>query len=226
MQKEKLKPPFSGAGELLSFTGEEIIKHINKKVLFRSRWKMQEGGEDFLTDILNNKEIMDAIHPRALYGYFPANREAGGVLSVNQSIQWKFPLVNGVRLSDYFRFKKSGEDFIPLLAVTVGDEAVKLSKDLYEKYDYAEYFLLYGLVAEMAETLAAIVHKRINKELGIKKSLRRSFGYPACPDLSYQKNLLDLLEADRIGLRLSEFNQLIPEFSTTAIVITHPDAKP
>jgi 5-methyltetrahydrofolate--homocysteine methyltransferase len=169
---------------------------------------------------------MDAIHPRALYGYFSANREAGGVLSVNQSIQWKFPLVNGVRLSDYFRFKRSGEDFIPLLAVTVGDEAVKLSKDLYEKYDYAEYFLLYGLVAEMAETLAAMVHKRINKELGIRKSLRRSFGYPACPDLSYQKSLLDLLGADRIGLRLSEFNQLIPEFSTTAIIITHPDAKP
>ncbi|MBW6458312.1 MAG: hypothetical protein K0B52_04030, partial [FCB group bacterium] len=154
MQKERLKPPFSGAGELLSFTGEEVIKHVNKKVLFRSRWKMQEGGEDFLNDILNNKEIMEAIRPRAVYGYFPANREAGGMLAVNETVHWKFPQVNGVRLSDYFRFKKSGEDFIPLMAVTVGDEAVKLSKDLYEKYDYAEYFLLYGLVAETAEKVA------------------------------------------------------------------------
>jgi 5-methyltetrahydrofolate--homocysteine methyltransferase len=224
MQKEIIKAPFTGAGEVLSFACVDLIKYLNKRVLFRSRWKMQEGGEEYLQNILSNEEIMDAIRPQAVYGYFTANRDSGALL-VNKSIKWVFPKVKDVRITDHFRTKSRGEDILPMIAVTIGEKAVRLSKEYYEKNDYAEYFLLYGLVAELAETLTAIVHKRINKELGIRKSLRRSFGYPACPDLSYQKDLLYLLEADRIGLSLSEYNQLIPEFSTTALVICDPEAK-
>ena len=63
------------------------------------------------------------------------------------------------------------------------------------------------------------MNNRVNKELGGIKTLRRSFGYPACPDLSYQRALLALLEAERIGITLNDSNQLVPEFSTTALII-------
>ena len=54
---------------------------------------------------------------------------------------------------------------------------------------------------------------------------RYSFGYPACPNLADQQQLLDLLGATEIGLQLTEEDQLDPEQSTSAIVVHHPQAK-
>jgi 5-methyltetrahydrofolate--homocysteine methyltransferase len=54
---------------------------------------------------------------------------------------------------------------------------------------------------------------------------RYSFGYPACPNLADQRALLALLEAEKIGVTLTDEDQLDPEQSTSAIVVTHPQAK-
>ncbi|MCD6337445.1 MAG: hypothetical protein J7M01_04355, partial [Candidatus Marinimicrobia bacterium] len=154
----------------------------------------------------------------AVYGYFSVYRE-GSALILNDDIRWEFPELKGKIISENYKTKDDGEDFIPLMAVTMGKGAVSLSKEMYKNNDYAEYFLLYGFVAECTETLAGMINEKINKELGISKSMRRSFGYPACPDLSYQRPVLELLEADRISLSLSASDQLIPEFSTTAFIV-------
>jgi 5-methyltetrahydrofolate--homocysteine methyltransferase len=54
---------------------------------------------------------------------------------------------------------------------------------------------------------------------------RYSFGYPSCPNLEDQEQLLDLLGADRIGVVLGDEAQLHPELSTSAIVLHHPRAR-
>jgi 5-methyltetrahydrofolate--homocysteine methyltransferase len=54
---------------------------------------------------------------------------------------------------------------------------------------------------------------------------RYSFGYPACPNLADQHQLLKLLGAERIGVAMSDEDQLHPEQSTSAIVVLHPQAK-
>ena len=54
---------------------------------------------------------------------------------------------------------------------------------------------------------------------------RYSFGYPACPKLEDQAPLLRLLDAERIGVSLSDEWQLHPEQSTSAIVVLNPPAK-
>jgi 5-methyltetrahydrofolate--homocysteine methyltransferase len=99
---------------------------------------------------------------------------------------------------------------------------------------------LHGLSVEMAKALAEYVHKRIRGELGFAgeeardpeamlsqgyRGSRYSFGYPACPNLADQKQLLALLKADEIDIALSEEDQLDPEQSTSAIVVHHPQAK-
>ncbi|MCF7832731.1 MAG: hypothetical protein K9N05_04035 [Candidatus Marinimicrobia bacterium] len=213
-----IKPPFLGYSEVLDFTIDEVMEKLDMQILYKSRWKMGNGGEEMLKDFMEDERILASMRPQAVYGYYPVHRE-GYDLILNDSIRWEFPKLKGKYISDHYKTKDEGGDFIPLTAVTIGEEAVALSKKLYKKNDYAEYFLLYGLAAECTETLASIVNQRINKELGIKKSMRRSFGYPACPDLSYQRPLLELLKAGRISLELSASNQLIPEFSTTAFII-------
>ena len=92
----------------------------------------------------------------------------------------------------------------------------------------------------MAEALAEYVHAAIRAELGFAgeeaqnfdallgqgyRGSRYSFGYPACPDLAQQRALLALLGAERIGIGLSDEDQLEPEQSTSAIVVHHPQAK-
>jgi 5-methyltetrahydrofolate--homocysteine methyltransferase len=54
---------------------------------------------------------------------------------------------------------------------------------------------------------------------------RYSFGYPACPNLEDQAKLMELLDGERIGVRLTEEYQLVPEQSTSAIIVHHPEAR-
>ena len=54
---------------------------------------------------------------------------------------------------------------------------------------------------------------------------RYSFGYPACPNLEDQEQLMELLQPEDIGIELSEEFMLDPEQSTSAIIVHHPAAK-
>mgnify|MGYP003346063452 CR=1 FL=1 len=57
------------------------------------------------------------------------------------------------------------------------------------------------------------------------RGIRPAPGYPACPDLTDNATVADLLEASRIGVEVSEGFQLHPEQTTDAIICHHPQAK-
>ncbi len=105
---------------------------------------------------------------------------------------------------------------------------------------HTDYLYFHGLSVESAEGMAEVIHKRIREELGLVKfdaedrskffqqgyrGTRYSFGYPACPNLEDQVQLFQLLEPERIDVSLSEEYMLVPEQSTSAIVVVHPEAK-
>jgi 5-methyltetrahydrofolate--homocysteine methyltransferase len=54
---------------------------------------------------------------------------------------------------------------------------------------------------------------------------RYGFGYPACPDLEAHKPLFALLRSETVGVTLTETMEMVPEQSTSAIVVHHPQAK-
>jgi 5-methyltetrahydrofolate--homocysteine methyltransferase len=55
---------------------------------------------------------------------------------------------------------------------------------------------------------------------------RYSFGYPACPELSDNKQIFDLLRPEEFGITLdTDTYQMHPQESTTALITTHPEAK-
>jgi 5-methyltetrahydrofolate--homocysteine methyltransferase len=122
----------------------------------------------------------------------------------------------------------------------MGARASDVAREWFADNRYQDYLYLHGLSVEMAEALAEYVHKRTRAELGFAqdddrdmdkmlkqgyRGSRYSFGYPACPNLADQKQLLALLGAERIGIALSDEDQLHPEQSTSAIVAIHPQAK-
>ncbi len=148
----------------------------------------------------------------------------------------------GTCITDFVRDVEDpeGRDVMGLQIVTMGQRAADEARQWFEADRYQDYLYLHGLGVEMTEALAELVHKRIRAELGfaaedardLEKLLsqgyrgsRYSFGYPACPNLEDQIPLLDLLDAGRIGVELSDEFQLHPEQSTSAIVLHHPAAK-
>ena len=55
---------------------------------------------------------------------------------------------------------------------------------------------------------------------------RYSWGYPAIPELSDHRKVFDLLPVEsELGMSLTSAFQLVPEQSTAAIIVHHPDAK-
>ena len=68
---------------------------------------------------------------------------------------------------------------------------------------------------------------KIKDDLGIKDKggLRYSWGYPSCPDTSQHHIVWKLIHGEESGMELTESGQIIPEQSTAAIVVHHPDAE-
>ena len=106
---------------------------------------------------------------------------------------------------------------IGLQVVTIGQRASEVARAWFAADRYNDYVRLHGLGVELAEALAEYVHKRIRAELGFShldarerhellkqgyRGSRYSFGYPACPNLADQRQLLALLDAARIGIEL------------------------
>ncbi|HEX2167428.1 MAG TPA: vitamin B12 dependent-methionine synthase activation domain-containing protein, partial [Longimicrobiales bacterium] len=80
----------------------------------------------------------------------------------------------------------------------------------------------------LAEAAAEWVNRHISAELGLEKGrgLRYSWGYPAIPDHTQHHVLFNLLPArENLGMDVTDAGALVPELSTAAIVVHHPEAK-
>ncbi len=191
----------------------------------------------------------DILLPQAAYGYWRCAAEGNDMILFDEAgrrevARFAFPRQNkagGLCIADFLRdIDDSERDVIGLQVVTMGARASEAARQWFAANRYQDYLYLHGLSVEMAEAFAEYVHKRIRGELGFAaeeardhdemlnqgyRGSRYSFGYPACPNLADQRQLLDLLRAEEIGLTLSEEDQLDPEQSTSAIVVHHPQAK-
>jgi 5-methyltetrahydrofolate--homocysteine methyltransferase len=194
-------------------------------------------------------EADDILRPQAVYGYWKAAGqgndlilfEQDGTTEVARFALPRQPREDGECIADFFRDIDDAErDVIALQVVTVGQKASDTARVWFEDNRYQDYLYLHGLSVEMAEAMAEYVHKRVRAELGfaaeddrdMEKMLaqsyrgsRYSFGYPACPRLEDQAQILQLLDAERVGISLSDEWQLHPEQSTSAIVVLNPKAK-
>lgn len=201
-------------------------------------------------DELKRRGLEEGIfQPKVVYGYYPCYSEGDDVVLLDrpegeERARFRFPRQQeapGLCVADYFRGKDAEErDLIALQVVTIGEEAHKRAEELYAADAYKEYLLFHGLSVELAEALAEYWHREVRIELGITeedgsgiddfvvqgyRGSRYSFGYPACPDMAGNEVIFDFLEPERIGVRLSEEGQMVPEQTTSAFIVHHPQAK-
>jgi 5-methyltetrahydrofolate--homocysteine methyltransferase len=189
-----------------------------------------------------------------VYGYFPCVSKGDDLIVLSEDgserTRFSFPRQRRDRhlcLADFFRPEESGEvDVVSFMVVTMGRRISEVTAELFEANSYREYLELHGLTVQLTEALTEYWHKRIRAELVLPdgtpasagdatdldavfgqgyRGSRYSFGYPACPDLEQQVQMFELLHPDRVGVELSEEFQLVPEQSTSAVVVHHPEAK-
>ena len=106
--------------------------------------------------------------------------------------------------------------------------------------EYLKSHTLAALALESAEAAAELVHRDLRSAWGFPdpddlelrdlfgaryRGKRYSFGYPACPDLSYQRLLFELLQPEEIGVELTDGDMMDPEASVSAVVFHHPEAR-
>ncbi len=192
----------------------------------------------------------DLLVPQVVWGHFPVAADGQDLIVYTddtrstERTRFHFPRQNEspfLCIADFFRSVDSPDkDYASFMLVTMGERVSERCTELFDEDRYNDYLMLHGLGVEMAEALAEMWHQRIREELNFVnedgpnllglfrqqyRGGRYSWGYPACPDLSDNAKVADLLEASRIGVVVSEGFQLHPEQSTDAIISHHPRAK-
>ena len=182
-----------------------------------------------------------------LYRFYEAGAEGDDLVlheAGREVARFRFPRQPGgerLCLADYVRPTGNGErDYVALFAVTCGAGVRRLSEQWKEAGQYLRSHALQALAIESAEAFAEMLHARLRTQWGFPdppdttmadrfkaryRGLRVSPGYPACPELSDQRIVFDLLGPERIGLGLTETFMMDPEASVSAIVFHHPEAK-
>ena len=194
------------------------------------------------------KDIMqkNAAEPKAIYGYFKcrAVNNAIEIYTDNNVLLHTFSFPDSkaspkYSLADFISSNEEYYDVLPVQIVTLGEKPAQYCAELFKKNDYKNYYMAHGLFTELTESFAEYVHSLIRKELKIAennetpetaisgkyRSKRFSFGYPLCPDVENNTIIANMLQSERIGVKMSQSHQMHPEYSTSAFIIHHPNIK-
>ena len=215
---------------------DEVWQMIDKKSLFKLSWGLrgkagaesEEDHEQLLSEwkirIIRDK----LIEPEIVYGYFRCHNKNGKLLVENSNgddVEFDFPRSTKPEhlcLTDYF----GDGDIVAFQSVTVGNKVTEIIESWNEEDKYTDAYYLHGLAVEVAEAMAEWTNQKIKSELNLEQGgLRYSWGFPSCPDVSQHQLVWKLLEPEKSGMTLTESGQIIPEQSTAAIVVHHPQAK-
>jgi 5-methyltetrahydrofolate--homocysteine methyltransferase len=241
-------PPFWGprvvpAGQVAP---AELWPHLDLDELYKLQWGVRAKGAEYekmireefgprLEELKSEAQAKGWLVPKVVYGYFPCHAEGNDLVVLDpvhrkaEVARLRLPRQRDDRhlcMADWFR-EEPGSDVCAFQVVTVGDQATRLATEAQERGDYTRGLFLHGLAVEAAEALAERWHRQVRAELGLPEGQgkRYSPGYPSWPELADQAQLWKLLEPDRtIGVTLTEAHQMVPEQSTSAIVLHHPDA--
>ncbi len=250
-QKKKRKsvpnPPFYGARTVTNIPADRVLEYLNERMLFELSWAVnvkdegekkrliEEEYKPLLKDLKEEALRKGWLELKAVYGYFKCRTEGDDIIIMDEDGQKVETLflnrIQGYKslaLADYFSIGPDGYDIIAFQAVTVGSKISDAIKEFNEKGESAKAFLLHGLSVNLTEALAVYMHDKVRSELKLAKDQgkRYSPGYPLWKDLEDQKKIFSLLGVEKnIGVALTESYQMVPEQSTTAMIVYDSSAE-
>ena len=218
----------------------------NMKTLFETNdpkaLKLDRQIQDVKTNIINQNRCQ----PKGVYQFFKVRRDNNTMIILNETEtkelqQFTFPRQPAgyqFCLTDFIHPEKV--DTLCFFVVTSGQDILDYAKELKEKEEFLASHIANAIGLELAEAFSEHIHQHIRSEWGFPdnpnntiddlfklkfQGRRYSFGYPACPDLGYQKLLWKILNPDKhINVELCDDFMMNPDGSVSALVLHHPDA--
>ena len=222
-------------------------KHLGLKGVVR---QLEEQGDPKLQKLrqviaeLQAEARAGALQVGAVWRFFPAEAAGDRITLLDPESRrpaavWDFPRQQregGLCLADYVL----PGDHLALFVTTAGAGVRARVEDWKQRGEYLKSHAFAALALETAEAAAESLHACLRSrwgfpdppELTLQETLaaryrgkRYSFGYPACPDLAFQRQLFAALRPEEIGVELTEGDMMDPEASVSALVLHHPDAR-
>ncbi|MFH1799204.1 MAG: homocysteine S-methyltransferase family protein [Candidatus Omnitrophota bacterium] len=233
-----IKPPLYGVKLIPDIDNEKVFLFLDEDVLFAA-WgtKLKDNKEKAriinqeyrpLLKELKKEALADGwLDFKAVYGYFKCRARnenleifnKNGVLLENIHFSRSS---DGLSLADYFLESEKEYDTAVFQAVTIGGDLADAVENLNSEEQFTRAFFLHGLGSHLAEALAKYTQGKISEELKLKKgTLRRwSPGFPSWKTLEDQEKIFRLLDVEnKINVHLTENWQMVPEASTTAMIV-------
>jgi 5-methyltetrahydrofolate--homocysteine methyltransferase len=211
--------------------------------------ELYANGRKLLERIVDEKLLT----ARAVYGFWPAASDGDDVvLYADESRARELARFHSLRqqreqegepqraLADFVAPLGSGlADWAGAFAVTAGIGADALARGFEARHDDYSAILSKALADRLAEACAEWLHERARREWYAPderlsnddliaeryRGIRPAFGYPACPDHSEKQTLWRVLEADALGIHLTESMAMSPAASVSGIYLGHPEAR-
>jgi 5-methyltetrahydrofolate--homocysteine methyltransferase len=196
-----------------------------------------------------------SIQARGVYGFWPAERDGDDIVlfeddtRAHERLRFNMLRQQSViaddkpnrSLADFIAPRDSGRrDYLGTFAVTAGLGAEELAHWYEAQNDDYQSILVKALADRLAEAFAEYLHQQARRDWGYGvleswsnddlieekyRGIRPAFGYPACPDHTEKRKLFALLDADGIGMRLTESCAMLPPASVSGIYFSHPEAR-
>ncbi|MEQ8361438.1 MAG: methionine synthase [Cyclobacteriaceae bacterium] len=145
-------------------------------------------------------------------------------------------------LSDFIApVSANKKDYIGMFAVTGGIGLESLVEQYKADHDDYSEIMAKALADRLAEAFAELLHEKVRKEYWgyatseslsdedlIKEKyvgIRPAPGYPACPEHTEKGTLFKLLDAEKIGMKLTESYAMYPAAAVSGFYFSHPDSK-
>jgi 5-methyltetrahydrofolate--homocysteine methyltransferase len=144
-------------------------------------------------------------------------------------------------LADFVAPRDARADYVGAFAVTAGlGVEEKVGQFKAQNDDYSA-LMVKALADRLAEAFAEWLHRTVRRELwGYApdealdnaalideryRGIRPAPGYPACPDHAVKAPLFELLQADKLGMSVTESFAMWPAASVAGFYLAHPESR-
>ncbi|MEV4670696.1 methionine synthase [Actinomadura sp. NPDC049382] len=183
-----------------------------------------------------------AFEASGAYGFWPAHSEGDDIILEGGP---RFPMLRQQTSKPEGRPNRCLADYIAPAGDHLGGFAVTIlgAEDLAAKFeeqnDDYKAIMVKALADRLAEAFAEYVHLEARRawfEPGAEpdladlhaerfRGIRPALGYPASPDHSLKQQLFDLLDAGRLGMKLTESFAMAPAASVSGLIFAHPESR-
>ncbi|MEV7046379.1 methionine synthase [Amycolatopsis sp. NPDC051061] len=182
---------------------------------------------------------------KGAYAYWPAHSEGDDIRLDGEFSHVRFPMLRQQTSKPMDRANRCLADYVAPEGDHLGGFAVAIhgAEQLAARYEAEQddyrAIMVKALADRLAEAFAEYIHLKARRDwfepdaepkladLHAERfrGIRPALGYPASPDHSQKRELFELLEADELGMALTESFAMTPAASVSGLIFAHPESK-